>query len=601
MKYQLSTLEKIQPSNLLHLEEDWFGSWLADPKNLVQLSTLIGPKLAYGPVSGAKSAPRSCIVLHDVTTRQPVYIHPRVDVLNEAYLAGLFRYLTQCDSGIFIWVATAIEDNLKETVRWFNEITKENVQFFALRVEFWHIGTSIAAPIFHVECAPADWKPNPGLILPTSRSIAIKTRQFERDDLDDSFNDAASRLPESASSAPVDLSQPIVENRVPARSTEESTETVTQNYSFSDVAETDGAIRADSTNDTVQPVLQQSEDVFSAPTRRDVDSDEPRQMIVEPRASVETPHAMVPAATDDFAPAEQDLEVIRAVAGSKDAYLAETQRREGAIIDLEAFAREHEAEMGVGDPQTDNVHSANHARSNSNRAATLAEQDRGSDKESSAAKKTQPREKERRVSFLEGFLHRTRGRSSATEDFPAPPMNFDTLSDPPALRDERFGSGSRRWPQRHVLPVPAAWPTDLDAQLEIITNYWKELNELIAQRRGALRPTLAFPQMWITFPTGHPDYVLAAELNPENHVAFVKLRLSGESSPEDFAVLEMQREELEHKIGQSLLWQRTADERVITAERHDIDITSPRDWRTTQQWMADVLEQMYLLVSQWAH
>ena len=599
MKYQLSTLEKIQPSNLLHLEEDWFGSWLADPKNLVQLSTLIGPKLAYGPVSGAKSAPRSCIVLHDVTTRQPVYIHPRVDVLNEAYLAGLFRYLTQCDSGIFIWVATAIEDNLKETVRWFNEITKENVQFFALRVEFWHIGSSIAAPIFHVECAPANWKPNPGLILPTSRSIAIKTRQFERDDLDASFNDAAFGFSESASTGQVNLSRSIVENRIPARSIEENAETVAQDDLFSDVAETRGAIRSDSSDATAQSVLQQSEDVLSAPAQRDVDSDEPPQMVAESRASVITPHAMVPTDANDFAPAEQDLEVIRAVAGSKDAYFAETQRREGAIIDLEAFAREHEA--GVTDPQTDNAHSTNNARSNSNLAATLAEQDRGSDKETSAAKKTQPREKERRVSFLEGFLHRTRGRSSATEDFPAPPMNFDTLSDPPALRDERFGSGSRRWPQRHVLPVPAAWPTDLDAQLEIITNYWKELNELIAQRRGALRPTLAFPQMWITFPTGHPDYVLAAELNPENHVAFVKLRLSGESSPEEFTVLEMQREELEHKIGQSLLWQRTADERVITAERHDIDITSPRDWRTTQQWMADVLEQMYLLVSQRAH
>lgn len=595
MKYQLSTLEKIQPSSLLHLEEDWFGSWLMDPKNLVQLSTLIGPKLAYGPVSGAKAVPRSCIVLHDVTTRQPVYIHPRVDVLNEAYLAGLFRYLTQCDSGIFLWVATAIEDNLKETVRWFNEITKEDVQFFALRVEFWHIGSSIAAPIFHVECAPADWTPNPGLVLPTSRSIAIKARQNDRGDLNFSLDNAASVWPESVPAAPVDSSPTIVENRAPAPSMEESVGIDEENNLFSDAIETD-PIRTESGAASVQPSAHKSDDIASANTAPETRFDELEEVIVESDVRVERPDAMVSMATSDFAPAEQDLEVIRAVAGSKDAYIAETRRREGAVIDLEAFAREHDAEATGPKADTSDAN----ARPDSSYASTPPAQARESEKESSVTK-IQPRERERRVSFLEGFLQRTRGRSSASEDFPTPPMNLDTLSDPPALHDERFGGGGRRWPQRHVLPVPAAWPSDLEAQLEIITNYWKELNELIAQRRGALRPTLAFPQMWITFPTGHPDYVLAAELNPENHAAFVKLRLSGKSSPEDFAVLEMQREVLERKVGQSLLWQHNVDERVITAERHDIDITSPRDWRTTQQWMADALEQMYLLVSQWAH
>lgn len=600
MKYQLSKLEQIEPREIIHPEEEWFGTWLMDPKNLVQLSTVVGVKFAYGPVAESPGAPRSCIVLHDVTTRQPVYIHPRVDRLNEAYLAGLFRYLTQCEAGVFLWVATKIDDKLKETIKWLNSITNDSVQFFAIRVNFWRIGHSVPAPIFHVECAPVDWHSPVGLALPTNKSVSL------------------------TSHSTVSLSQPseleVAAAPVEAENTQDplkSSAVLTPEAGdppFSGAASSltqDTELRSDEpaqVNDTLFPVMPTIP--LSTVESNALNEDVP---LLNARAEFEYETSPNEINTNQTLGEHATIneESVR-VAGLDDAHGDIPDERETSIgnintIDENTTWKEHEGVQNnlLEYDTTPAINFGEHTyKSESdnavdNRGAAHGQhlQNLQQPQQDSQQVKDPPRE--RRTSFLEGFLQRARGRPAPTEEFSTPPTSFDSLSDPPALRDSAISSSGRRWPQRQVLPVPATWPEDLDSQLEVITNFWKELNDLIAQRRGALRPTLAFPQMWITFPTGHPDYVLAAELNPEAHVALVKLRLSGKTSADDFAILESHHHQIESQVGQSLLWQHNADERVICAERHGVDITSPRDWRSTQQWMADVLEQMYQLVTRW--
>lgn len=590
MKYQLSKLEQIEPREIIQPEEEWFGSWLMDPKNLVQLSTVIGAKFAYGPVAESPGAPRSCIVLHDVTTRQPVYIHPRVDTLSEAYLAGLFRYLTQCEAGVFLWVATKIDDKLKETIRWLNSITNDSVQFFAIRVNFWRIGHSIPAPIFHVECAPVGWHSPVGVVLPTNKSVSLTAHGAASvnpiPELEVATAPAQTDvIPDTLKSNPVQSSEAgdthyLVDASALTPDTEQSSNELAM-VNDTLLPATPAAAESQDLNDDV-PLLS---------TRADFD--------YEPSLHENTTS---PTLGESSAASEESVTVVGEDRTYGDtSFEHETIHADNNTLDENSTWKDRE---GVQNSllEHDSTQTIGHGEHNSKSESDNSVNSRVAAhvqhvQQDSQQVKDPPRE--RRTSFLEGFLQRARGRPAPSEEFPVPPASFDSLSDPPALRDSAYNAAGRRWPQRQVLPVPATWPDDLDSQLEVITNFWKELNDLIAQRRGVLRPTLAFPQMWITFPTGHPDYVLAAELNPEAHVALVKLRLSGKTSADDFALLESHHHQIESQVGQSLLWQHNADERVICAERHGVDITSPRDWRSTQQWMADVLEQMYQLVTRW--
>lgn len=595
MKYQLSKLEQIELRDVIQPDEEWLGTWLKEPKNLVQLSTVVGAKFAYGMVAESPAAPRSCIVLHDVATRQPVYIHPRVDRLNEAYLASLFHYLTQCETGVFLWVATHIDAKLKETVRWLNSITQDSVQFFAIGVNFWRIGQSVPAPVFYVECAPAEWHAPVRLALPTHASVPLTTQ---------STADVSSNLSSAVAVAQAQFSDTSLASPVSAPLNSDDVDAIAaENTSLAQTTQNSG--ESDPGQETRLPAL--PETPLGATVSKKMEDEVPllsvRADLEDEKYSNTLPATEIDSSRDELStsneePITMDGQDHALLEYAHDSTLSDPQRdtpekyaswkqidtEQNSLPEPQATPPSHLDDQNY---QFESDRSANHRFDTHESPA----------KETTQQVKDPPRE--RRTSFLEGFLQRARGRPAQTEETPIPPSTLDALADPPALRAPGFNLEGRRWPQRQILPIPTKWPDDLDAQLEVITNFWKELNDLIAQRHGMLRPTLAFPQMWITFPTGHPDYVLAAELNPEAQVALVKLRLSGKTSADDFAILESHHQQIENQVGQSLLWQHNADERVICAERHGVDITNPRDWRSTQNWMADVLEQMYQLVTRW--
>lgn len=56
-----------------------------------------------------------------------------------------------------IWVASSFTDEHRAAIDWLNEVTVESLQFFALEIELWRIGTSAPAPRFNVICRPNDW------------------------------------------------------------------------------------------------------------------------------------------------------------------------------------------------------------------------------------------------------------------------------------------------------------------------------------------------------------------------------------------------------------------------------------------------------------
>ena len=63
-------------------------------------------------------------------------------------------YLVNLEAKTAIWVATEIRAEHQRVIDWLNEVTSEDVSFFAVQVEAIRIGNSPYAPLFTVLAQP---------------------------------------------------------------------------------------------------------------------------------------------------------------------------------------------------------------------------------------------------------------------------------------------------------------------------------------------------------------------------------------------------------------------------------------------------------------
>jgi hypothetical protein len=154
----LGELEKVDLRQVWKHEALDFTKWLAKQQNLDLLCKEIGGiELTVTQTEASVGSFAVDILAEDTTSGEKVIIENQLAVTNHDHLGKIITYASGLDARIVIWVFKEIREEHRNAVDWLNDITGENVNFFAIQMELWKIGDSPPAPKFNVICSPNTW------------------------------------------------------------------------------------------------------------------------------------------------------------------------------------------------------------------------------------------------------------------------------------------------------------------------------------------------------------------------------------------------------------------------------------------------------------
>lgn len=157
MAITLGNLEKIDIREYWGDEAKNFTPWLKKDKNLKLLSDAIGLDLSFEDIESSVGSFKCDLVANDLISNKKVIIENQLEKTDHDHLGKLATYASGLGADIVIWIAKTITDEHRQAIDWLNEITNEEIGFFALEIELWKIDESSPAPKFNVVCSPNEW------------------------------------------------------------------------------------------------------------------------------------------------------------------------------------------------------------------------------------------------------------------------------------------------------------------------------------------------------------------------------------------------------------------------------------------------------------
>ena len=151
-------LGTVKPFDIRHVWNDEardFTPWLLN--NVEALSESIGLELelhhAEHPV-GKFSLDLIGVISG---TQDRVIIENQLDSSDHKHFGQLLTYAGGTDAKYVIWIARDFRDEYLSALKWLNDGTTEDINFFAVEVSAVTIGDSLPAPIFKVVAQPNEW------------------------------------------------------------------------------------------------------------------------------------------------------------------------------------------------------------------------------------------------------------------------------------------------------------------------------------------------------------------------------------------------------------------------------------------------------------
>lgn len=183
MDKPLGDLESVDPAVVWQSEPGDFVPWLAAGKNLGRLGRTLG--LDLEPV--AREAPvgrfRADLVCRDRGTGARVVIEAQLGPSDHAHLGQLLTYAMGLPAHTVVWLATRFHIEHRVVFDGLNRLADGDMRCFAVAMDLWKIGASLAAPQFTVFAAPYDW-PGPVAATPGHLTTAADTEAALADSLD---------------------------------------------------------------------------------------------------------------------------------------------------------------------------------------------------------------------------------------------------------------------------------------------------------------------------------------------------------------------------------------------------------------------------------
>jgi hypothetical protein len=152
----LGKLKKVDLRNYWKDEARDFTPWLAQVENLQMLSDTLDLDIELEDTEVSVGSFKADILATETHGRK-IIIENQLDKTDHDHLGKLITYASGTESSIVIWICKSVTEEHRKAIEWLNEISEENVDFFAVEIELWKIDDSSPAPKFNIVCSPNEW------------------------------------------------------------------------------------------------------------------------------------------------------------------------------------------------------------------------------------------------------------------------------------------------------------------------------------------------------------------------------------------------------------------------------------------------------------
>jgi hypothetical protein len=134
-----------------------FTPWLANEDNIEILAETLGIEIEVENTEVSVGSFKADIVAKELNTNRTIIIENQLEKTNHTHLGQIITYASGLEANIIIWVCDKVTEEHRNAIDWLNEITQEEISFFAVEIELWKINDSLPAPKFNIICRPNDW------------------------------------------------------------------------------------------------------------------------------------------------------------------------------------------------------------------------------------------------------------------------------------------------------------------------------------------------------------------------------------------------------------------------------------------------------------
>jgi hypothetical protein len=153
----LGKLEKLDLREVWKDEAVDFTPWIAREDNLDLLSEALGIQLELEDTEVYVGNYKADLVAKDIDSDKTVIIENQLERTDHDHLGKVITYASGLNANIIVWICKQVTDEHRKAIDWLNDITNEEIAFFALEMELWRINNSPIAPKFNVVCSPNEW------------------------------------------------------------------------------------------------------------------------------------------------------------------------------------------------------------------------------------------------------------------------------------------------------------------------------------------------------------------------------------------------------------------------------------------------------------
>lgn len=171
----LGRLKRLSPRDVWSNEATGFTPWLAREENFAVLADAL--HFMDAEVEGTEQAVGSFSA--DIIARDRdgyILIENQLEQTDHTHLGQIMTYLAGLEDAVkVVWVSTKVREEHRAAIDWLNSHTPDDLSFFAVELELFQIGSSPAAPHFHVVAKPNEW----------SRHVSQRARQLNESAIND--------------------------------------------------------------------------------------------------------------------------------------------------------------------------------------------------------------------------------------------------------------------------------------------------------------------------------------------------------------------------------------------------------------------------------
>lgn len=176
---ELGKFIKVPLREYWNIEDTDFTPWLSREENLKKLSDVLGIELELVETSVQIGNFEADIVAKDLNSETDVIIENQLETTDHRHLGQIITYASGIGSNIIVWICKKVTEEHRKAIDWLNEITSEEIAFFALEIELWRINNSPPAPKFNVVCSPNEWAQ---IVRETARTVRLtETKKLQRE------------------------------------------------------------------------------------------------------------------------------------------------------------------------------------------------------------------------------------------------------------------------------------------------------------------------------------------------------------------------------------------------------------------------------------